>query len=403
MNRYAALFASLVALLFGSSFLKSPLYAQSPAAPTSQSASDTQFTFAAQIPASFVHNLIFVPVRINGGTAALFELDSSAEHTSIEPSHAKQLGLAISPAGTVNGVALTMPGVQFHIAALPVIEQKHFAETTGQPAYGVLGRDFFDHAIVVVDYLRQTVQVFDPATYKYEGQGKSFPVTGTGASALIRAKGNISGRKNFEGDFQINTALDSAIVFYEAFLNSKKISASHFKAESASYPELDEGSTILVGRIKEFQIGPYNVEEPVALFSQSNSKTGAGSKIAGQIGGDFLRRFAITFDFLHQRVYLDPNLQINHTAQEDMSGLSILAKGANLKTFEIVQVRSGTPGADAGLKQGDVIVGVDEEAAADLTLSAIRDLFRQVGHEYKLLIDRHGQSLPITIKMRRLV
>jgi C-terminal processing protease CtpA/Prc len=66
-------------------------------------------------------------------------------------------------------------------------------------------------------------------------------------------------------------------------------------------------------------------------------------------------------------------------------------------------VRPGTPGADAGLKEGDVIVGVDEEPAADLSLSAIRDLFRQVGHEYKLLIDRHGQSLPITIKMRRLV
>jgi C-terminal processing protease CtpA/Prc len=86
-----------------------------------------------------------------------------------------------------------------------------------------------------------------------------------------------------------------------------------------------------------------------------------------------------------------------------MSGLSILARGANLKTFEIVQVRPGTPGADAKLKEGDVIVGIDEEPAADLTLSAIRDLFRQVGHEYKLLIDRHGQSLPITIKMRRLV
>jgi hypothetical protein len=402
MNRHAALIALLIAGFFGSMFLEAPLRAQSPPAPTSQAASDAQFSFAAQIPASFVHNLIFVPVRINGGSAFLFELDSSAEHTSIEPAHARQLGLTVSAAGTVNNAALTMPGLQFHIAALPVIEQKHFAETTGQPAYGVLGRDFFDHAVVVVDYLRQTVQVFDPATYKYDGQGKSFPISGTGASALIRAKGNV-GRKNFEGDFEINTALDSAIVFYEAFLDSKKISASHFKAESASYPELDEGSKILVGRIKEFQIGPYNVEEPVALFSQSNSKTGAGSKIAGQIGGDFLRRFAITFDFPHQRVFLDPNLQINHTAQADMSGLSILAKGTNLKTFEIVQVRPGTPGADSGLKQGDVIVGIDEEAAADLTLSAIRELFRQVGHEYKLLIDRHGQSLPITIKMRRLV
>jgi hypothetical protein len=403
MNRYASVIASLVALLFGSSFLASPLRAQAPAAPNSQSVSDAQFSYAAQIPASFVHNLIFVPVRINGGIASLFELDSSAEHTSIEPAHAKELGLPVGPAGTVDRVELTMPGLQFHIAALPVIARKNFAETTGQPAYGVLGRDFFDHAVVVVDYLRQTVQVLDPATYKYDGQGKSFPITGSGASALIRAKGNISGRKNFEGDFEINTALDSAIVFYEAFLDSKKISASHFKAISASYPELDEGSKILVGRIKEFQIGPFNVQEPVALFSQSNSKTGANSKIAGEIGGDFLRRFSVVFDFSHQRVYLDPNLQVNHTAQEDMSGLSILAKGANLKTFEIVQVRPGTPGADAGLKEGDVISGVDEEAAADLTLSAIRDLFRQVGHEYKLLIDRHGQSLPITFRMRRLV
>jgi hypothetical protein len=398
MNRYALIIFSLVVTLVGSS----PLRAQAPATPNPQSAPDAQFSYAAQVPASFVHNLIFVPVRINGGNASLFELDSSAEHTSIEPARAKELGLTVSPAGTVDRVELTMPGLQFHIAALPVIAQKNFAETTGQPAHGVLGRDFFDHAVIVVDYLRQTVQVLDPGTYKYEGQGKGFPVTGSGPAALIRAKGDI-GRKGFEGDFEINTALDSAIVFYQSFLDSKKISAAHFKAISASYPELNEGSTILVGRIKEFQIGPYNVQEPVALFSQRNSKTGVNAKAAGEIGGDFLRRFSVTFDFPHQRLFLDPNLQINHTAQEDMSGLSILAKGANLKTFEIIQVRPGTPGADAGLKEGDVIAGVDEEPAADLSLSAIRDLFRQVGHEYKLLIDRHGQSLSISIKMRRLV
>jgi hypothetical protein len=252
-----------------------------------------------------------------------------------------------------------------------------------------------------LDYLRQTVQIFDPATYKYDGHGKSFPITGTPPSALIRAKGSVTGHKSFDADFEINTALDSAIVFYSSFTDTKNISSAHFKAISASYPELDEGSKILVGRLKDFAIGPYIVEEPVALFSQTAAP--AGSKAAGQIGGDFLRRFSVVFDLSHQRVFLDPNLQVNHTAQEDMSGLSILAKGANLKTFEIVQVRPGTPGADAGLKEGDVIAGIDEEAAADLTLSAIRDLFRQVGHEYKLLIDRQGQTVNISIKMRKLV
>jgi PDZ domain len=403
MNRRVGLLISLFALPFLSALVASPLRAQTPPAPKSQAASEAQFSYAAQIPASFVHNLIFIPVRINGGSPSLFELDSSAEKTSIEPARARELGLAIGSAQTINAAELTMPGLRLGIGALAVVARKNFAETTGQAAHGVLGRDFFDHAVIVVDYLRQTVQVLDPATYKYDGQGKAFPITGGPSSALVRAKGNISGRKSFDGDFEINTALDSAIVFYQAYMDSKKISAAHFKAISASYPELDEGSKILVGRIKDFQIGAYTIEDPVALFSQGNSKSGANAKIAGQIGGDFLRRFAVVFDFSHQHVYFEPNLQINHTAQEDMSGLSILAKGANLKTFEIVQVRPGTPGSDAGLKDGDILVGIDEEAAADLTLSAIRELFRQVGHEYKLLIDRHGQSLAMTIKMRRLV
>jgi hypothetical protein len=403
MNRRALLMVCAAILFCVSfSFPHSPAAAQSPAPqnPTQSAQSDTQFSYAAQIPASYVHNLIFLPVQINGGRASFFELDSTAAQTSIEPARAQELGLTITN-GVVQSVAMSMPGVRFGLNVLPVVARKNFAETTGQPAHGVLGRDFFDHTVVVVDYLRQTVQIFDPATYKYEGQGKPFPITGTPPSALIRAKGNISGRKSFDADFEINTALDSAILFYSSFTDSKQISAAHFKAISASYPELDEGSKILVGRLKEFQIGPYSVLEPVALFSQANSASGA--KVAGQIGGDFLRRFSVVFDFSHQRVFLDPNLQINHTAQEDMSGLSILAKGANLKTFQIVQVRSGTPGADAGLKDGDVIAGIDEEAAADLTLSAIRDLFRQVGHQYKLLIDRQGQTVNITIKMRKLV
>jgi C-terminal processing protease CtpA/Prc len=96
-------------------------------------------------------------------------------------------------------------------------------------------------------------------------------------------------------------------------------------------------------------------------------------------------------------------LQFNHSIDEDMSGLALVAKGANLKTFAVVQVQPGTPGADAAIQQGDVIVAVDDEAAADLTLAAIRDLFRQIGHEYKLLIDRKGQSLTISIKMHRLI
>jgi hypothetical protein len=406
------------ALLLAAAVADEPLAAQatgSPAqqAPAQQASAPARFEFggnAAQIPAYFVRNLIFVPVRVNGSKTFLFELDSSAATSSLDPERAAQLDVKLQQAGgadasaaAVRNVVLELPGLQIPVASLPEISRQNFAEQTGQPSFGVLGKDFFDRVVIEVDYIRQTVQIYDPSAFTYSGTGKSFPLSFAGDTPLLRAKAEIPGRKTVDADFVVNTALDSGIVFYRAFTDSERISAAHFKTISASYPEIDDGAKILLGRLKGFAIGPYAVETPVAVFSQSSSGAAAGKKIAGAIGADFLRRLTVIFDFPHQRVILEPNLQFNHSVDEDMSGLSIIAKGANLKTFEVVQVQPGTPAADAGIQQGDVIIGVDDEAAADLTLAALRDLFRQIGHEYKLLIDRKGQTLTISIKMHRLL
>ena len=133
MNRRVVLLVSLFALPFLFTLAASPLSAQNPPAQNPQPAPQAQFSYAAQIPASFVHNLIFIPVRINGGIPSLFELDSSAERTSIEPARAKELGLAITPAQTVNQVELTMPGLRLGIGAIPVIERKILRKPPGWP------------------------------------------------------------------------------------------------------------------------------------------------------------------------------------------------------------------------------------------------------------------------------
>jgi C-terminal processing protease CtpA/Prc len=161
------------------------------------------------------------------------------------------------------------------------------------------------------------------------------------------------------------------------------------------------GAKIFLGRLKTFQIGPYEVEDIIGDFTQEKTKAGADKNIAGAIGANFLRRFTVIYDFPHQRLILEPNIQMNHDTDEDMSGLSIIAKGPNLKLFEVTAVQPGTPAARAGIVPGDVISGIGDEAAADLTLSAVRDLFRQVGYQYKVLIDRKGQTITTSLQMRR--
>ncbi len=369
------------------------------AAPGPQDVTSPRFSYggnAAQIPAVFLRNLIFLPVRLNAGKPALFELDSAAEKCAVDPKVAGD-----PPGNAMHYVVLALPGVQLPFVTLPVNARDDFAQQVGQPYQGTLGRDFFDRVVVQVDYHRQTVQLYDPSSFTYNGQGKSFPLTFSGSVPLIRAKFDVPGHRSESADFAVDTALDSGVVFYRGYMDSQRISAAHFKSEPASYPEVDGGAKIFLGRLKEFQIGPYQLEDIVGDFTQQKTQAGADKNIAGAIGANFLRRFTVIYDFPHHQVILEPNVQLNHDTDEDMSGLSIIAKGPNLKVFEVTAVQPGTPGAHAGIVPGDVIAGIGDEAAADLTLSAVRDLFRQVGYQYKVLIDRKGQTLTVSLQMRR--
>jgi hypothetical protein len=368
-------------------------------APGPQDVTSPRFSYggnASQIPAVFLRNLIFLPVRLNGAKPVLFELDSAAEKCAVDR---KVAGDTSSDA--LHYAVLGLPGVQLPFVTLPVISRDSFAQQVGQPYQGTLGRDFFDRVVVEIDYHRQTVQIYDPGVFTYTGQGKSFPLTFSGPVPLSHAKFDVPGHRSMSADFAVDTALDSGVIFYRGFTDSARISAAHFKSEPASYPEVDGGAKIFLGRLKSFQIGPYELEDIVGDFTQEKTKTGADKNIAGAIGANFLRRFTVIFDFPHQRVILEPNVQINHDTDEDMSGLSIVAKGPNLKVFEVVAVQPGTPGARAGIVPGDVIAGIGDDAAADLTLSAVRDLFRQVGYQYKVLIDRKGQTITASLQMRR--
>jgi hypothetical protein len=359
---------------------------------------------AAQAPATFIANLLFLPVRIDLGKPSLFELDSTAAATSVDPSRVTDAALPIDGSKTnIQNCVLNLPGVELPMSNLAVAAKKDFAAQMGMPYEGTLGGDFFARFVVVVDYSRQTIQLYDPATYTYSGAAKGVQGTFAGTIPIVKAKVSIPGQKTLEADFVVNTALDFPIVFYRAFADDHRISSAHFKTVSASYPSVDGGAKILLGRLKTIQLGGYTIEDPVAAFSQSNPPSGQSKNIAGAIGAGFLKRFLVIFDFPHQRIILEPNLQFNKFAEEDMSGLSIIAKGPGLRTFEIVRVQPGTPGAAAGIHEGDVIAGIDDEPAADITLTSIRDLFRQVGHKYRLLIDRNGKTQEIAILMRRLI
>jgi hypothetical protein len=366
-----------------------------------QTVAPARFAFggnAAEVPAEFVGNLVFVPADINKSQPSLFILDSTAATSSVSPTRATELGLS-----NLKDAILNFPGVDIPFANFPTTDKPDFPQQVGRPYQGTLGADFLSRVVVEIDYSRQTLRLYDPSAYKYSGKGAIFPLRLDGGAPVIKASFKLPGQKTHEDDFVVNTALDSSLLISGRFTDTHRIFFSHVRTINASDPEIESGATVAIGRLTDFQIGKYEIRSPVGTFVRQGSNSGIEANRAGVIGGGMLRRFTVIFDYPHQQLILEPNTHFEDYEQEDKSGIAVVAKGPGLLTFEVTSVQPGTPGAEAGVLKGDIIAGIDDEAAADLTLASIRALFRQVGHKYKLLIQRNGQSVQVTVQMHRLI
>ena len=329
--------------------------------------------------------------------------------SSIDPRRAAELGLipgdfsANAAATAIREAILNLPGVAFPMVPLSTAPNAEFLARTGRIYQGTLGNDFLSRVIVEIDYSRQTVRLYDPSAYQYSGKGAAFPLRFAGSIPLLRAKFSVPGHKAYDADFEVNTALPNAVILSDRYAGSHRIFSSKIRTVPDVDAEVNGSEKIALGRLHDFAVGKYEARDVIAGFAQPGKNDRADPKIAGTIGGGYLRRFTVVLDYPHQRLYLEPNAHFTDYAEADMSGLAIIARGPGLKTFEITAIMPNTPGAEAGLQKGDIIAGIDDEAAADLSLIAVRDLFRQIGHKYKLLIERNGQTISITIQMRRLV
>jgi PDZ domain len=393
--------AAIAVALCAGMALRPASSAQTSGAPVQRPSATVRFAYAgnaAQLPAEFIENLILVPAQVNLGQPSLFQLDTTAAISSVDPKRAVELGIA----DTHNSV-LNLSGVDILLPGFSQASSDDFGPRVGRSYEGTIGNDVFANVVVEIDYARQTVRIHDPAAYQYSGDGRSFPLTFHDGMPVVRAKFSTVRRKSVEAEFILNTALDASLAISDKFAQAHHLFSSHMKTIPVAPGELGVAGSAVLARLEDFQIGSYQVQGPLAAIAQATLPGDGDPLIAGEIGGGLLRRFAVVFDYSRRVVILSSNSEFHSEDREDMSGISVAAAGPGWKTLEVTQVRPGTPGADAGVQKGDVIAGVDDEAAADISLDAIRGLFRQVGHKYKLTIERNGKTLTINIQMRRLL
>lgn len=132
-----------------------------------------------------------------------------------------------------------------------------------------------------------------------------------------------------------------------------------------------------MGRISGLKVRPYCLADSVAGLSCSTGGMLAGDELQGVLGNDVLGRFTVTLDYPHNSLVLEPNASLAKPFHTDASGMVLIARRAELRSFEVLAVEPESPASHSGVQVGDIVERVDGGPAARYDLGAIKSLLSE--------------------------
>ena len=350
----------------------------------------------AQIPLENVSGRMLMPVRVNTGKPGFFVVATGDPRTALDPKPWLPQDAAGAAPIDFEKTLFSLPGLDMQVSQLIPASLVDLSDQVGQPVRGILGADVLRQFVIEIEYDRSAIHFYDAKSFEYSGKGIKLPLIMRGGLPSIHMKISLEGHGSFEDDYAVETETASTVSVSKPYAAAHHINQKKLKGFSRVEPN---GGKTLLTRVKSVAIGPYVFEEPIVEFPPAAGPDNSG----GSIGNGLLSRFRIFLDQPHQQVILETGENYKNSFEADMSGVILVARGANLKTFEVAAVTPHSPGSEAGLQKGDVIAGIDGQPAADLDLSGVREMFRVFGHEYHLTVVRNEHTVEMKMKTKRLV
>jgi predicted metalloprotease with PDZ domain len=150
--------------------------------------------------------------------------------------------------------------------------------------------------------------------------------------------------------------------------------------------------------IKEVKLGPYRFRKvPVYIFEDSFNVT-SYPYLGGLIGNDLLRRFNVILNYEKRDIHLTPNSHYNDQFDYSYSGIELyMIEGVII----VGDVAEGSNAEKAGLKEGDIVVGVNKSFTQNL--QQYKAALQVPGEKVKMIIRRNNELVEIQFKVKSIL
>lgn len=371
------------------------------------------------IPFELVTRHIVVQVKVNNSRPLSFVFDTGDRVGIIDTDVAKELGLKLEGQVRIGGAGSetlrgsrvveatwTLAGLNgFSQPIQLAIPLRRLALRFGHDFDGIIGSDFIKQFVVEVDYAARVLRLHDKDQFTYAGTGESVPMELNGQGhPILEGEVRPLGGEPIHGKFMLDLGSSGPVALTSPFVNQHKLLEGSSKTiRAVGLGGAGGSSQARIGRLAEVQIGKYKLSNPLTIFSQDTAGAFAVSDLAANIGQQIASRFKIFLDYSHHRIIFEPAATFNDPFDRAQSGLVISGEGKDYKIFHVVEVLEDSPASEAGLQKDDVIIKINEQPAAQLTITRLQEMFERPGATYKLTIRRRDQTMQVSLTTRKLI
>jgi hypothetical protein len=154
-----------------------------------------------------------------------------------------------------------------------------------------------------------------------------------------------------------------------------------------------------IGRLPVLNIGGYEIPDPIVSYVSEEHNQNTLSE--AMIGLGLLSRFNLIFDYDRRKLYIEPDNNFGEPFEYNMTGLT-MRRGYN-EHLDIIGVHPDSPAGEAGLKEGDRVTHINGKSALEIDLFEMRSLFIQNGKSVNLTVWRNGDSMEVSLLLRRII
>ena len=307
----------------------------------------------------FRGNRMIVPATLNNHQTEVL-LDTGASVTTIDTSYARSIGLphgqriagrgagGTVDAELVSGLSLEVGDVRLDKLNAGVLDLSGISRAIGRPIHVVLGRDFFNSAVVSIDWAAGKLWVRSHDAFRPADGAREVPLSRNGPFNTISI--SIAGASPIKAllDLGSGGALALPRTYWAA---DGELTRLHYaEGQSGGVGGLHPARSVLVPEVTV--AGKTFTNVPAVLSEVGNNYD--PTQMAN-VGIGILKEFNVDLDLGRDRIYLRARADAP-PFERDRSGTGLELIGNQLK---VVFVSPQGPAAAAGLKEGDEIVAVD--------------------------------------------